>query len=78
MKRLKVGVVGIGFIGAAHVDAIRRVPYAEVVAVASSTPERRLHLNPTRCSQSAQPTGALEFESVGAKRFDGVKRTGSP
>jgi predicted dehydrogenase len=40
MKRLKVGVVGIGFIGAAHVDAIRRVPYAEVVAVASSTPER--------------------------------------
>jgi predicted dehydrogenase len=40
MKRLKVGVVGIGFIGAAHVDAIRRVPFAEVVAVASSTPER--------------------------------------
>jgi predicted dehydrogenase len=40
MERLKVGVVGIGFIGAAHVDAIRRVPFAEVVAVASSTPER--------------------------------------
>ena len=40
MQRLRVGVVGIGFIGAAHVDAIRRVPYAEVVAVASSTPER--------------------------------------
>ena len=40
MQRLKVGVVGIGFIGAAHVDAIRRVPYAEVVAVASSTAER--------------------------------------
>src|SRR5262245_31954494 len=40
LKRLRVGVVGIGFIGAAHVDAIRRVPYAEVVAVASSTLER--------------------------------------
>jgi predicted dehydrogenase len=39
-KQLRVGVVGIGFIGAAHVDAIRRVPYAEVVAVASSTLER--------------------------------------
>jgi predicted dehydrogenase len=40
MERIKVGVVGIGFIGAAHVDAIRRIPYAEVVAVASATPER--------------------------------------
>src|SRR4051794_9343846 len=40
MKRIRVGVVGIGFIGAAHVDAIRRVPYAEVLAVASSTLER--------------------------------------
>jgi predicted dehydrogenase len=39
-KHLKVGVVGIGFIGAAHIDAIRRLPYAEVVAVASSTAER--------------------------------------
>lgn len=37
---LKVGVVGVGFVGAAHVDAIRRVPHAEVVAVASSTPDR--------------------------------------
>ena len=40
MKRLRVGVVGIGFVGAAHVDAIRRVPFAEVVAIASSTAER--------------------------------------
>jgi predicted dehydrogenase len=40
MKRLKIGVVGIGFIGAAHIDAIRRVPFAEVVALASSTQER--------------------------------------
>jgi predicted dehydrogenase len=39
-KQLRVGVVGIGFIGAAHIDAIRRQPYAEVVAVASSTVER--------------------------------------
>jgi len=40
MQQLRVGVVGIGFIGTAHVDAIRRVPYAEVVAIASSTQER--------------------------------------
>ena len=40
MSRLRVGVVGIGFIGAAHIDAIRRVPNVEVVALASSSSER--------------------------------------
>ena len=40
MTRLGVGVVGIGFIGAAHVDAIRRVPGAEVVAIASASLDR--------------------------------------
>ena len=40
VKRLKVGVVGIGFVGAAHVDAIRRIPYAEVIAVTSATQAR--------------------------------------
>jgi predicted dehydrogenase len=40
VRSLKVGVVGVGFVGAAHVDAIRRIPYVELVAVASSTPER--------------------------------------
>ncbi|MCC6178915.1 MAG: Gfo/Idh/MocA family oxidoreductase [Chloroflexi bacterium] len=39
-RRLRVGVVGIGFVGAAHIDAIRRIPHAEVVAVASSSRER--------------------------------------
>ena len=36
MKRLKAAVVGMGFIGAAHVEALRRVPYVDVVAVADS------------------------------------------
>src|SRR4051794_27880959 len=40
MARLTVGVVGMGFGGAAHVDAIRRIPNVEVVAVASSSQER--------------------------------------
>ncbi|MCC7372559.1 MAG: Gfo/Idh/MocA family oxidoreductase [Chloroflexi bacterium] len=39
-KQLRVGIVGVGFVGAAHVDAVRRIPGAEVVAVASSTPDR--------------------------------------
>lgn len=39
-ETLNVGIIGIGFVGAAHVDAVRRIPGAEIVAVASSTPER--------------------------------------
>ena len=34
MKRLKAAVVGMGFIGVAHVEALRRVPYVDVVAIA--------------------------------------------
>lgn len=34
MEKLRVGVIGIGFIGAAHVEALRRLGYVDVVAVA--------------------------------------------
>ena len=34
MKTYKVGVAGLGFIGAAHIDGLRRVENAEVVALA--------------------------------------------
>ena len=34
MKKLRVGVVGVGFIGTAHVEALRRLGYVDVVAVA--------------------------------------------
>lgn len=33
MERLKVGVIGVGFIGAAHVEALKRMPYVDVVAI---------------------------------------------
>lgn len=33
MDRIKVGVIGIGFIGAAHVEALKRVPGVDVVAI---------------------------------------------
>ncbi|MBC8572942.1 Gfo/Idh/MocA family protein [Jingyaoa shaoxingensis] len=33
MERLKAAVIGIGFIGAAHVEALRRIPYVDVVAI---------------------------------------------
>lgn len=35
MKKIKVGVIGTGFMGAAHIEALRRVPGVEVVALAS-------------------------------------------
>jgi predicted dehydrogenase len=39
MKNIKVGVAGIGFIGPAHVEALRRIPGIEVTAVLESTKE---------------------------------------
>lgn len=33
MKSLNVGIIGVGFVGALHIDAIRRIPGAHVVAI---------------------------------------------
>jgi predicted dehydrogenase len=40
MKKVRVGVIGLGFIGHAHVDALRRLPGVQVTAVAGSSAER--------------------------------------
>ena len=40
MTRLRTGLVGAGFIGPWHVDAIRRLGHIDVVAVAGSSEER--------------------------------------
>lgn len=40
MSRLRVGIVGVGFIGRAHVDAARRIPGVDVVAIAGSSLKR--------------------------------------
>lgn len=39
MKKLKVGIIGMGFIGGSHIDAVRRLGTAELVAVADAVPE---------------------------------------
>ena len=39
MDKIKVGVIGIGFIGAAHVEALRRLPGIVVAAIAHSSVE---------------------------------------
>ncbi|MDO8550217.1 MAG: Gfo/Idh/MocA family oxidoreductase, partial [Ignavibacteria bacterium] len=40
MKKIKAAVIGTGFIGPAHIEALRRVPGVQVVAVASSEKEK--------------------------------------
>ena len=37
MKRLGMGLVGPGFVGVHHIDAVRRLGYVDVVAIAAST-----------------------------------------
>ena len=39
MKRIKVGVIGTGFIGPAHIEALRRLGYIDIVALAECSNE---------------------------------------
>ena len=39
MRTIKVGIIGTGFIGPAHVEALRRLGSVEVVGLAESNPE---------------------------------------
>lgn len=39
MQKIKVGVVGTGFIGPAHIEALRRLPNVEVAALCEVSPE---------------------------------------
>lgn len=39
-RKLRAAVVGLGFIGPAHVESIRRLPVGEVVGVLGSSPEQ--------------------------------------
>lgn len=36
MKKMRAGIIGIGFIGAAHIEALRRLGYVDVVALADA------------------------------------------
>ncbi len=40
MKKIRAGVIGTGFIGPVHVEAIRRQPNAEVTAISATSPEK--------------------------------------
>ena len=34
MSRIKAGIIGMGFIGVSHIDSIRRIGFADLIAVA--------------------------------------------
>jgi predicted dehydrogenase len=52
MKRIGMGLVGAGFVGPHHVDAVRRLGFVDVVAVAGST----------------EASGRQKAEALGARR----------
>ena len=37
MKRIGMGIVGLGFAGAQHIDAVRRIGFVDIVGVAGSS-----------------------------------------
>ena len=39
MRKIRAGFIGAGFVGPLHVEAVRRLGYVEVVALAASSPE---------------------------------------
>lgn len=39
MKTIKVGIAGLGFIGPAHIEALRRIPGIEVLAISETSEE---------------------------------------
>lgn len=39
MKTIKAGIVGLGFIGKQHIEAVRRIPGVEIIAGADPNPE---------------------------------------
>ena len=40
MQKIKVGIIGVGFIGKVHIEALRRLGYVEVVALVSRKQEQ--------------------------------------
>lgn len=59
-RRLRAAVIGTGFVGPFHVDAIRRAGYAEVVALVGSHPERTL----TRAQALGVPHATTDADEV--------------
>ncbi|ALS23312.1 Gfo/Idh/MocA family protein [Paenibacillus naphthalenovorans] len=53
MERIKVGIIGTGFSAMAHIEALRRVPFVEVIAVSSSSKEKSIEFSKKMCIPKA-------------------------
>ena len=60
MKKLRAAVIGLGFIGVQHIDALRRVPSAEVAAVCTRN-EEKLH---SICEQYHIEKGCTDWHDI--------------
>lgn len=60
MKTIKVGVIGSGFMGGAHLDALRRTPGVDVVAMASIDIDRAKELG----EQFGIPKVTADWEDI--------------
>src|SRR5690606_39603670 len=60
MRKIKTAVLGSGFMGAAHVEGLRRVPGVEVVAISSIDRPKAEEL----CAQFAIPTLYDDWQEI--------------
>ncbi|KAF0239201.1 MAG: oxidoreductase domain [Prolixibacteraceae bacterium] len=68
MKTIKVGVAGLGFIGPAHIEALRRLPCIEVVAISETSEE----LAKSKAEQLGVPEFCDNFNDLLRKDIDCV------
>src|SRR3954465_3568393 len=74
MKRIGMGLVGPGFVGAHHIDAVRRLGFVDVVAIAarSEAPARRKADAPGRPTAPARGKAAALGVPKACGRYDAL------
>lgn len=68
MNKIKVAVAGLGFIGPAHIEALRRLPNIEVVAISDVNEETAK----TKAAELGIPEYAADFDELISKDVDSV------